>query len=107
MNTSIEIPIGAVIISIFIGYMYHYLKSKDYKDVISLKSVIVGIISGFLISITVIIISLINTQLWDISGLLTSSILVIFGIIFSIGFVVIGGFMAILIKKVLSKIFSN
>lgn len=108
MDMSIEIQyIGFLIISIFIGYVYHYLKTTGYKSVLSLNSLIVGTITGFLISVVAIVVSLINTPLWSVSGLLTSSILVIYSIILSIGFVVIGGIMAVTIKRIINGLKSN
>lgn len=103
MDTSFEIPIGAVIISIFIGYMYHYLKSDDYKDVISLKSLIIGTISGFLISLVVILVSLINANSLDLASFLTSIILIIYSIFISISLVVVGGVLAVAIKNIIHK----
>lgn len=103
MSTSIEIPINYTLISIFIGYMYHYLQSNDYGDVISLKTVKIGIISGGLISVTLIIISLLSANSLNIPSFLTSLIIVVFGMIVSIISVVIGGISGIAVKRIISN----
>jgi len=96
----ISIPVNTIIISIFIGYMYHYLKSDCYMDVISFKSLILGVISGFLIIFITLILTLINTPFFNISDiLLFFSILIIESIGFSIVLVVVGGLLAIPIKN--------
>ncbi len=102
MYYSTNIPIGYVIISIFIGYLYHYLKSNEYQDVFTVETMLIGFILGVLISVVAIIISIINTPFWNLEGLMASSIVLIFGIFLSIGFIAAGGVMAILIKKILS-----
>jgi hypothetical protein len=104
MDGSIEMPIGYVVISIFIGYMYYFLKSDNYKDVISFKSIKVGIVSGVLISLIVIFVGLIEANSLDLDNFLVSLILVVFGIIFSIFFVLIGGLLGIAIKRILKRL---
>ena len=103
MDGLIEIPIGYVVISIFIGYMYYYLNSDNYKDVISFKSVEVGIVSGVLISLIVILVSLIEANSLDLGNFLVSLILIVYGIIFSIFFVLIGGLLGVAIKRILKR----
>jgi len=96
----ISIPVNTIIISIFIGYIYHYLKSDCYMDVISFKSLLLGVISGFLIIFITLILTLINTPFFNISDiLLFFSILIIESIGFSIVLVVVGGLLAIPIKN--------
>ena len=41
--------------------MYHYIKSHFYDEVISLKSLEIRVISGFLISLLTIMVGTINT----------------------------------------------
>ena len=98
---NIEFPVNYVVISIFIGYMYHYLQSEYYNDVISLKSVKVGIVSGFLISSTIIVVSLITTNSLDLINVLGSMMVLVLGIIISIVVVLIGGLLAITVKKII------
>ena len=107
MDYSTNIPIGYVIISIFIGYIYHYFKSNEYRDVFTIQTMLIGFVLGGIISVGAIIISLINTPLWNLEGLIASSIVLIYGIFLSIGFTAVGGVMAILIKKTLSIIISK
>ena len=107
MDYSTNIPIGYVIISIFIGYLYHYLKSNEYRDVFTIQTMLIGFVLGGLISVAAIIISLINTPLWNLEGLIASSIVLIYGIFLSMGFIAVGGVMAIIIKKTLSRFISK
>jgi len=95
----ISIPINTIIISIFIGYMYHYLKSDCYMDVISFKSLILGVIAGFLIIFITLILTLINTPFFNISYIPIYYILIIETIGLSIVLVVVGGLLAIPIKN--------
>lgn len=101
MEMLLEVPINSVVASVFIGYMYHYLKSNDYMDVISLKSLEIGAISGFVISTMTIIVTFITHTFFNIIGLLTASILIIPSIILSIMLVVVGGLSAITVKNII------
>jgi hypothetical protein len=97
MEMLLEIPINSEVASVFIGYMYHYLKSNDYMNVISLKSLEIGAISGFVISNMTIVVTFITHTFFNIIGLLTDSILIILSIIL----VVVGELSAIAVKNII------
>ena len=55
MVSDVGFPIEYVIISVFIGYMYYFLKDVDYHEILSWTSIKIGCISGLLLAILAVI----------------------------------------------------
>ena len=105
MVSNIEFPLEYIIISIFIGYMYYYLKDRDYHDILSWSTIKIGFISGLLLAILAVLVGLLNANAfaWD-DFFLSVVTLGIPSIIVAIILVVIGGYLAVAVKRVLQNI---
>ena len=105
MDTNIGIPVSYNIISIFIGYMYFYLSPLDYNDIFTIKTVKVGLLSGLILSIIIILTGLIGGNVLTLDNFIVS--MVLFGvpsIVMDLVLVMVGGLCALTIKNLLIKI---
>ena len=105
MDTNIGIPVNYNLIAIFIGYMYFYLSTLDFKDVLTIKTVKVGLLSGLILSIIIIFTGLIIGDALTLDNFLVS--LVLFGVpslVMDLILVMVGGLCALTIKNLLIKI---
>lgn len=102
MVSDVGFPIECVIISIFIGYMYYYLHIADYHEILSWTTIKIGCISGLLLAILAILLGLLESNAFSWDDFFVS--VVIFGIpsmIFAILLVMIGGYLAVTVKRIL------
>ena len=60
MVSDIGFPIEYVIISIFLGYMYYYLKEVNYHEILSWTSIKIGCISGLLSATLAVLVGLLE-----------------------------------------------
>ena len=104
MVSNVGFPIEYVIISIFIGYMYYYLVDVDYNEILSLTAIKIGCISGLLLAILAILVGLLDSNVfsWD-DFFISVLILGIPSMIIAILLVMIGGYFAITVKRILKK----
>ena len=104
MVAEVEFPLEYVIVSIFIGYMYYYLTDVDYHEILSWTTIKIGCISGLLLAIIVVLVGLLraNAFSWDT---LFESVVVFgtFSIIVAILLVIIGGYFAVTVKRILKN----
>jgi hypothetical protein len=104
MDTNINIPLNYVIISIFFGYLYFYLADVGYRDILSLTSVKLGCISGFILSTLAVLIGLLEANAFTLNEFIESSIFIgILGMIMGVVLVMIGGLFAVTVKNILRK----
>lgn len=100
MTPSVEFPIEAVVISIFIGYMYYYMVDRD--DVLSWTSIILGCISGFVLSTFGVLYGLVTANAFTFQEFVESSLIIgVQSMVVAIVLVIIGGYLAITIKQFL------
>jgi hypothetical protein len=100
----ISIPLETGLIPLIIGYMYHYLKSNYFEDIITLKSLLLGIVSGFLIAFITLLITFINTPFFKLEYIFVGSFgFYIIDMLLGVILVIIGGLFAITIKSILKK----
>jgi hypothetical protein len=105
MDLYIEIPLNYVLISIFLGYMYFYLYPLNYRDIVSKKSIIIGFISGFILSSIAVLVGLVTTSAFSLEMFVETSIII--GIqagIVSIVLFMLGGICALTIKGLFERI---
>jgi hypothetical protein len=105
MDTNIEIPVSYNVISIFIGYLYFYLSPLDYKDILTIKTVKLGLLSGLILSFIIILAGLISGNALTLDNFIVS--MVLFGvpcIVMDLVLVMVGGLCALTIKNLLKKI---
>jgi hypothetical protein len=104
MVSNVEFQLEYVIISIFIGYMYYYLNDVGYDEIISWNSIKIGCISGLLLAVIVVLIGLLkaNAFTWD-NFLQSVVVLGILSIIVSILLVIMGGYLAVSVKRILQN----
>lgn len=105
MDTNIGIPVSYNIISIFIGYMYFYLSPLDYNDILTIKTVKVGLLSGLILSIIIILTGLIGGNALTLDNFIVSMVLLgVPGIVMDLVLVMVGGLCALTIKNLFIKI---
>ena len=105
MVSDVGFPIEYVIISVFIGYMYYFLKDVDYHEILSWTSIKIGCISGLLLAILAVLVGLLkfNAFSWD-NFFLSIIILGIPSMIIAILLVMIGGYFAVTVKRILGNL---
>lgn len=105
MDLYVEIPLHYVIISIFIGYMYFYIFSSDYRDLLSLKTAVIGCVSGFSLSTIAVLFGLINANAFSLNEFVdTTMIIGILNMVMGVVLVMVGGTCAITVKRTLKNI---
>ena len=104
MVSNIEFPLGYVLISLFIGYMYYYLIDVDYHEILSGTTIKIGCISGLLLAIIVVLVGLLSANAFSWDDFFFSVVLLgILSMIISILLVVIGGYFAVSVKRTLQN----
>ena len=105
MDTNIGIPVIYNIISVFIGYMYFYLSPLDYDDILTIKTVKVGLLSGLILSTIIILTGLIGGNALTLDNFIVSLVLIgAPSIVMDLVLVMVGGLCALTIKNLLKKI---
>jgi len=105
MDLYVEIPLYYVIISLFIGYMYFYLYSENYDEILSWKSVVIGCVSGFSLSTIAVLVGLLNAHVLTMYEFVDNSMTMgIISMFIGIILVLVGGTCAITVKRTLIKI---
>jgi hypothetical protein len=105
MVSDVSFPIEYVIISILIGYLYYYLKDVDYHEILSWTSIKIGCISGLLFGTLAVLVGLLESNVfsWD-NFFLSIIILGIPSMIIAILLVMIGGYFAVTVKRILGTL---
>lgn len=103
MTPSVEFPIEPVVISIFIGYMYYYMVDRD--DILSWTTIKLGCISGFVLSTFGVLYGLVMANAFTLQEFVESSLIIgVQSMVVAIVLVIIGGYLAIVIKQLLINI---
>jgi hypothetical protein len=105
LDLDLEIPLYYVLISIFIGYMYFYLYQLDYQDILSKTSLLIGSISGFILSSIAVLVGLVTNNAFSFGMFVETSIMI--GIqagLAGIVLVMMGGICAITVKCLFERI---
>jgi hypothetical protein len=104
MVSTVEFPLEYVIISIFIGYMYYYLNDVDYHEIISWITLKIGFISGLILAIIVVLVGLLRANAFSWGNFFQSVVVLgIFSIIVAIILVIMGGYLAVSVKRILQN----
>jgi hypothetical protein len=104
MVAEVEFPLQYIILSIFIGYMYYYLKDGDYHEILSWTTIKIGCISGLLLAIIAVLVGLLSANAFSWDNFFQSVVVLgIPSIIISIILVIMGGYLAVSIKRILNN----
>ena len=104
MVSNVEFPLEYVLISIFIGYMYYYLNDVDYHEIFSWTTIKIGCISGLILAIITVLVGLLGANAFSWGNFFQSVVVLgTFSIIVAILLVIIGGCLAVSVKRILQN----